>query len=270
MRRLHRRASSYARALCLLSLCAWLACNPSNSQQPHTQDAGATERTPCATVTWRFVLLLVKHSDYTLDTRVKSSFSVEELEALEASFRALPALVSRLTFGQVRITQHVVHLDKTVTDVQRKNGHLRLAPPQQQTLLATYDKGEWDAIALAWKRGSFDIATWGQTYALSPGGSTLFFLNEAPENIWRLPPQGEPFLHGWAHGLDLLFRARGFGAKLPPEGAEADVTFGYKRDPKEGWSAFYRDLLNGTIPYKGNNIGFTCAMWSTGPARHTP
>ena len=90
-------------------------------------------------------------------------------------------------------------------------------------------------------------------------GATYAVVANAPSEAWQGEAPGEVWLHEWLHGVCQYFAGRGYS--MPERDADGAEIHGYVRSPTEGWTEYYRDLMNGTVSEDKSSLGIPVAAW---------
>jgi hypothetical protein len=195
--------------------------------------------------------------------------SGEEIAEAENSFRHFPLLVSELTDGRASVEYTVHHIDRALdTLTQMPNGNLwPWADDTRAELDAFAAPGTVDSIFVFWPQHDLvhqrSIPSYGWGYgtgaSADTNGATYATVANARAEIWRLPRIGEVWLHEWLHGVCHHFAQRGH--VMPDGDADGGDRHGYVHSPTNGWSDYYRDLMNGRVAESGECKGIASVAW---------
>ena len=221
-------------------------------------------------VTWRALLLVYRSIDLPGDFR--HALSDGEVAAGVASFSAFPALAAALTGGEVGVSVEVAYVGRPLTTLTGMGDDMRWPSPDdtRPELVDLAPPGAWDSLFVLWPQR--DLATgaevrtggWGLAIRATDWshGATYATVANTSEAIWTRPVAGEVWLHEWLHGVCDHFARR--GCEMPPGDADGGGRAGYESTPDAGWTQYYRDLMNGRVPFEGRRTGIPSEAWRTG------
>lgn len=227
--------------------------------------------------TWRCVLIVYRE----IDLRLKRSFfrsrrfahTLPQCEIDDAidSFSCFPSLVSDLTSGAAEIHHDIVYSKNPLITLSRlgESGWWP-SPGDTRRELEEIRTGErYDSVFILWPQNnlqsneSIESGGWGLGMRASPWSmnATYATVANADSSIWNIPVKGEVWLHEWLHGACAYFAERGY--EMPDGDADGGDRHGYVQCPETGWTAFYRDLMNGRVVEKGKLLGIPSLAWRT-------
>ena len=90
-------------------------------------------------------------------------------------------------------------------------------------------------------------------------GATYAVVGNAPTEAWHREAPGEVWLHEWLHGVCHHFAGKGF--PMPKRDADGAEIHGYRRDPEQGWTHYYRDLMTGQVLVAQERLGIRKEAW---------
>ncbi len=136
-------------------------------------------------------------------------------------------------------------------------------------------RGSFDSIFVLWPQTNFAtgraIPSGGWGFGMGAtnetNGATYATVANTRREIWQLPRIGEVWLHEWLHGVCHHFRRRGYA--MPDGDADGADRHGYVHSPTNGWSDYYRDLMNGRVLEDGEPKGIATIAWEEPNPRAT-
>jgi hypothetical protein len=226
---------------------------------------------------WRALLLVYGEIDVRLPVggwrkrRFHHVADPEEIDDAVTSFRALPQLVEDLTSGAAGLTYDIVHVDRALDSLTRRNEHEFWPSPDdtRKELDGLARAGKRDSIFVFWPQHDFVRASsvpcnaWGLGMAASDwsNGATYAAVANAPSPAWRGEAPGEVWLHEWLHGVCGRFAREGH--PMPQRDADGAELHGYVRSPTAGWTEYYRDLMTGNVIENGRPVGIPLVAWES-------
>lgn len=202
--------------------------------------------------------------------RFTYELSNEEMADAMASFRAYPPLVEKLTDGRVTVSAQTLIIDEPLASLTEEEGKTFWPSPNdtRQQLDDHAPVGRFDSVFIFWPQSDpvtgrkISCRGWGLGMGPSEwsNGATYAVVANAPSWAWEIPVQGEVWLHEWLHGVCSIFKEN--GCDLPEYDADGGGSHGYEQDRETGWTAFYRDLMNGQVLEIGVRKGITPEAWA--------
>lgn len=219
---------------------------------------------------WRAVLIVYRSIDVSLPghrERFRNCLGDSEIAEAVASFEAFPALVSDLTGGRAGICTEIVDGDHPLTSLSALGTH-GWWPAPEDTRTDFSRQRRCHSIFVLWPANDFVNRTaipsggWGLGMGASSRtrGATYATVANAESWAWRIPCEGEVWLHEWLHGVCWHFARRGH--RMPDGDADGADRHGYVRSPETGWTDYYRDLMNGNVIEQGEPVGIPAEAWS--------
>ena len=225
--------------------------------------------------TWNALLLVYDR----IDVRYRPSrwrrkhfvhqLSVAEVEAAEDSFRHFPGLVHELTDGRASVKYAIIHVDRPLESVSPVScGGFWPGPDDTREELDRFASHGIHSVFVLWPQNnlrsgrSIPSGGWGLGMGASKqtNGATYATVANASAEIWQRPRVGEVWLHEWLHGVCHHFAHRGH--VMPDGDADGGGRHGYVHSDTNGWSDYYRDLMNGRVQEDGQLKGIASSAWS--------
>ena len=191
----------------------------------------------------------------------------EKRDAL-LSFEGFPDLAARLTGEVVKIRTEVREPGVPLRQLTQNGPNSYWPSPADvaEQLDELAPPGRWDSIFILWpehdssKGTSIPSDGWGWGMGSTKWSRTYATVANAPTSAWQREPAGEVWLHEWLHGVCRFFGELGYS--MPERDADGAEIHGYVRSGEHGWTAYYRDLMNGLVQENGRTSGIPPAAWS--------
>lgn len=222
---------------------------------------------------WRTLLVVYDRLDVRLPGgRFNHVLPPESVDEGVESFERFPALAAELSDGEARVQHEVIRAGRALSSLTEMAPDLYWPSPSdtRRELDRWGPAGRYDSIFAFWPlfdpiRGStVPSGGWGLALGISEwsNGATYATVGSAQPEVWAVPVSGEVWLHEWLHGVCDLYARRGY--LMPPGDADGAERAGYRRDPAEGWCAYYRHLMTGRVALDGGLAGIPPEAWRTG------
>lgn len=225
---------------------------------------------------WNAVLLVYEGLDVRLGwRRFRHVLGDADVAPALRSFDAFPALAAEVSGGEAQVRSQVVRADRPLTSLTEMGSGLHWPSPSDtgRELDRWAPPGSHDSVFVLWPLldpatgASVPSGGWGLAIGATDwaNGATYATVGSARPEVWKVPVLGEVWMHEWLHGVCDLYARRGF--PMPPGDADGAERNGYRRDPDDGWCAYYRDLMSGRVVVDGQRVGIPPAAWRTGAVR---
>ena len=192
-----------------------------------------------------------------------------ETEEAITSFQCFPALVNDLTENQAGVEYDIVTCERPLTTLSRLGkGSWWPSPTDVLPEMEQYEvRSNYDSVFVHWPQHQFQTGTsvpsWGWGWGMGASdwsmGATYATVANAKSFAWNIPLKGEVWLHEWLHGVCAHFAQQGH--QMPDGDADGADRHGYVRSPTAGWTAYYRDLMNGRVLEDGQLTGIPSSAW---------
>lgn len=178
-------------------------------------------------------------------------------------FENFAKLTNELSGGAVKVVYDVVVVPRTLRRISPIYEGYWVSPEDVKEDLKLYvPPGVYDAVFVVWYSDAIDVKYFGLGGVFIDGEVIYSSIASLEEWAWRLGPKpGELFLHEWLHGVTFFFSSLGYD--MPEGGPDGAEKHGYRWSPAEGWTPYYRDLMQGRVwePKLNRYTGITREMW---------
>lgn len=252
-----------------------------SSAHSDTDFASRNSTRSCCVVTWHALLLIYPRLDVRVplrnwrSTRFTHRLSDAEVRDGVQSFEAFPDLAAELTSGRIRLEPTIHTVDRVLDTLSCENGQPKSFWPSpdetHKELRRIAPVGKYESIFVYWPQNDFAAHTsipcrgWGLGMGASAWShdATYATVANAPSSAWKVPRAGEVWLHEWLHGVCAQYAARGI--PMPDGDADGAGRHGYIRSAENGWTDYYRDLMNGRVLDAGMVKGIPTLAWEDKP-----
>jgi hypothetical protein len=225
---------------------------------------------------WNALLLVYEALDLRLSRR-RFRHVLGERDVGEAvrSFDRFPALAAEVSGGEALVRHEVVRAGRPLNSLTGMGPDQHWPSPEdtRPELDRWAPPGAYDSVFVLWPledpatgesvpSGGWGLAVGATDWA---NGATYATVGSARPEVWAVPVRGEVWLHEWLHGVCDVYARRGF--PMPPGDADGAERNGYRRDPADGWCAYYRDLTRGLVLVGGRPHGIPADAWRGGAVR---
>ena len=221
---------------------------------------------------WRAFLLVYRELEVKLgrDGHFRQQLTPVELSDALDSFAGFPALVEELTQGGASVSSEITEITRPLSSLTRRSQNEWWPSPDdtRSELDEFASDGSFDSLFVFWPQHDFarGISVPGFAWGLGMGasdwsnGATYVAIANAPSAAWKNEARGEVWLHEWLHGVCHHFAKRGH--IMPERDADGAELHGYSRSAGQGWTDYYRDLMNGAVVENGQLLGIPASAWS--------
>jgi len=237
----------------------------------HYMKSKAQELDALPICVYHHLLLLYPSVDvrYVEDGSVKSfagTMSGEMMSTITSAFIDFTYLTGELSYGAVLSTYTIILVPHPLTRLSYDSvlGYWPSPEDVREDLENYAPYGTYDSVFVVWYNGPIRLPYFGLGGIFINNGSTIYSVVTSHEEwVWRAGGRpGEVFLHEWLHGVARFFSSLGY---IMPEGdADGAEIHGYVWTHEEGWTRYYRDLMQGRVwePKIKAYTGITREMWS--------
>lgn len=238
--------------IALFSLCFTLSPVYAFSEKVEVPESSSGES--LSLCTYHHLLLIYSSVDVTYFEdgslrRFSGSMDSRLLSTIISAFIDFNSLVESLSGSSVASTYKIIVIAHPLTKVTYYEGlgYWPTSEDLRKDLEYYAPLGTYDSVFVVWYNGPIKLQYFGIGGMFINDGTAIYSVVASHgEEVWKAGGRpGEVFLHEWLHGVARFFSSLGY--MMPEKDADGAEIHGYVWTPEEGWTRYYRDLMQGKV-----------------------